>query len=41
MKAKRKQETGLEAVELSNEGKSVWFNLKDTAILQVIHLQKN
>ena len=34
------EETGLETVELSNEGKSAWFNLKDTAILQVIHLQK-
>ena len=34
------EETGLETVELSNEGKSAWFNLKDTAILQVIHLHK-
>ena len=34
------EETGLETVELSNEGKSAWFNLKDTAILLVIHLHK-
>ena len=34
------EETGLETVELSNEGKSAWFNLKDTAILQIIHLHK-
>ena len=27
------EETGLETVELSNVGKSAWFNLKDTAIL--------
>ena len=28
-----KKETGLETVELSNGGKSAWFNLKDAAIL--------
>ena len=27
------EETGLETVELNNGGKSLWFNLKDTAIL--------
>ena len=27
------EETGLETVELSNGGKSAWFNLKETAIL--------
>ena len=27
------EETGFETVELSNEGESTWFNLKDTAIL--------
>ena len=27
------EETGLETVELSNGGKSLWFNVKDTAIL--------
>ena len=27
------EETGLETVELSNRGKSAWFNLRDTAIL--------
>ena len=27
------EETGLETAELTNGGKSAWFNLKDTAIL--------
>ena len=27
------EETSLETVELSNRGKSAWFNLRDTAIL--------
>ena len=27
------EETGLETVDLSNGGKSAWFNLKDAAIL--------
>ena len=27
------EETGLETVELSNGGKSPWFNVKETAIL--------
>ena len=30
---KEREETGLETVEFSNGVKSVWFNLKDTAIL--------